>query len=98
MFGKFDKSCRLVDYIPLLEERGRAVLNAVPVKQNLSPEAYEELKANINDPQKVKEILRREAKLPPEPASKPSSEVQPPIDDPVTIKEVNLTSYDSLME
>ncbi len=40
LWGKNERSCRLVDYLELLEERGRAVLNAVPVKQNLSEEAY----------------------------------------------------------
>ena len=98
LFGKYEKSCRLVDYLELLGERRRAIPNAVPVKQNLSSEAYEELKANIDNPQKVKEILEREAKLSPEQASKPSSEEQPPIDDPVKIKKVNLKNYDSLME
>ena len=87
-----------MDYLELLGERRRAIPNAVPVKQNLSSEAYEELKANIDNPQKVKEILEREAKLSPEQASKPSSEEQPPIDDPVKIKKVNLKNYDSLME
>ncbi len=101
LWGKNQRSCRLVDYLDLLEERGRAILNAVPVKQTLSPEAYEELKANIQDRRKVMEILRREASLPPE--TEPSAEepVQAKAvvkNDPVKIKKVNLQAYDTLMQ
>ena len=76
-------------------------MNAVPVKQTLSPEAYEELKANIQDRRKVMEILRREASLPPE--TEPSAEepVQAKAvvkNDPVKIKKVNLQVYDTLMK
>ncbi len=103
LWGKNQRSCRLVDYLDLLEERGRAILNAVPVKQTLSPEAYEELKANIQDRQKVMEILRREASLPPETPPEPSTEKPAKEktvikEDPVKIKKVNLRDYDTLME
>lgn len=99
LWGKNERSCRLEDYLDLLEERGRAVLNAVPVKQNLSPEAYEELKANIQDGQKVKEILRREASLPPEEKQKNTAQEESfAKKDPVKIKKVNLKEYDTLME
>ncbi len=96
LWGKSGRSCRLADYIGLLEQRGRAVLNAVPVKQNLSEEAYEELKANINNPQKVSEILRREASLPPEEKQEQKEEL--PREDPVKIKKVNLHIYETLMD
>ncbi len=98
LFGKNKKSCRLLDYIDLLEERGRAVLNALPVKQNVSDEAYEELKANIGDPKKLLAILRREASLPPEPDPEGCSDEQIlPDDDPVKIKKVDLKAYDTLI-
>jgi len=97
LWGKNERSCRLIDYLELLEERGRAILNAVPVKQTLSEEAYEELKANINDHKKVMEILRREAGLPQEEVKEekmPQVLIKP---DPLEVKEVDLKCYDTLM-
>ena len=99
LFGKNEKSCRLIDYLPLLEERGRAVLNALPVKQNLSDEAYAELKANITCKEKVREILRREAGLPAEAKSEKVAPKQiSPNKDPVRIKKVPIYTYDSLLK
>ncbi len=98
LWGKNERSCRLADYLELLEERGRAVLNAVPVKQNLSEEAYSELRANITNPEKVREILRREASLPPEEEAGKTEKAGTFIrKDPVEIKKVDLGVYDSLI-
>ena len=103
LWGRNQRSCRLIDYLDLLGERGRAVLNAVPVKQNLSEEAYEELKANIKDSKKVNEILRREAGLPQEIVASEEATVQIKtvaelnIKD-INIKDVNIKSYDQLIE
>ena len=97
LWGKNERSCRLIDYLELLEERGRAVLNAVPVKQTLSKEAYEELKANINDHKKVIEILRREAGLPQEEIKEETTAQILTKPDPLEVKEVDLKCYDTLM-
>ena len=96
LYGKHEKSCRLEDYLPLLEERGRAVLNALPVRQNLSAEGFEELKVNIHNKEKVIEILHREAGLPfqRQEASKTTEEI---MHYPQKIREVNLQDYDSLV-
>ena len=97
--GEHQMSCRLADYVPLLEEKNRAVLNAIPVKQNLSKEAFEELKANIHNKEKVSEILRREAGLPPQVPKKGGSKQieQIAIKESPNIKQVNLGEYDQLI-
>ena len=98
LFGKNKMTCKLEHYLELLSQRNRAILNAKPVKQNLSREAFEELKANIQNKEKVQEILRREASLPPEEHSKePAKEEIKPKPDPIKVKKVNLKEYDSLM-
>ena len=99
IYGEHQMSCRLADYVPLLEEKNRAVLNAIPVKQNLSKEAFEELKANIHNKEKVSEILRREAGLPPQVPKKGGSKQieQIAIKESPNIKQVNLGEYDQLI-
>lgn len=98
LFGSHQKSLRLSDYLPLLETRWRAALDAAPVKQNLSAEAFEELKANYGNREKMNEILRREAGLPPHKTpgdESPQAEI--PINDPVTVRTVDLHPYDTLL-
>lgn len=99
LFGKHEKSCRLEDYLPLLEERSRAIFNAVPVKQHLTSDQLEELRANMSNREKVLEILRRAAKLP-QGSKEPGSEARTEevrIEDPLKIREVDLQEYDSLV-
>ena len=47
-YGKNEKVRRLIDYT-LLNERGRAVLDALPVKKNLSEKEFVDLRANIGN-------------------------------------------------
>ena len=93
LFGKHEISARLRDYLPLLETRPRSVLNALPVRQNLSNEAFDELKANIDNSDKVIEILYREAGLPYE-NKNINKQDEPMINDAYCIDEVDLTKYD----
>ena len=95
LFGTYEKSLQLKHYLPLLEMRWRAVLDAAPVKQNLSAEALEELKKNFGNHEKMKEILYREAGLPyDQKSSHPSQQSNIVINNPVNIKHVDLTDYD----
>jgi|GEM_PF-4150162 len=48
VFGQHQSQYHLSHYLPLLEVRGRAILNAAPVKQNVPPEVIDELKQYQN--------------------------------------------------
>ena len=97
LYGKNEKSCRLIDYLPLLEERGRALMDAIPIKQNVSEEAFKELMANINDKEQVKRILRREAGLPEESEEKQCTAGKMEIKESPTMECVDLHDYDELL-
>lgn len=97
LFSRNEQSLQLPHYLPLLEKRWRAVLDAAPVKQNLSEEAFEELKANYGNQKRIREILYREAEVP----YKEKREEEPTqsniiINDPVKVRNVNLQKYDEL--
>ena len=98
LFCSHVNSLTLSHYLPLLEERWRAVLDAAPVKQNLSEDAYEALKANYGNLEKMREILYRAAGIPL--ASKGDRGAQQQaelgISDPVTVKTVDIREYDNL--
>lgn len=97
LYGRCEQSLKLAHYLPLLEKRWRAALDAAPVKQNLSEEAFEELRRNYGNQKKMKEILYREAGLPVQ--EKTVEESQHPevtINDPVEIRGVDLQMYDDL--
>lgn len=86
LFGKNQHSYHLEDYMPLLEERPRAVLDAAPVKQNVPPEVLAELRANAGKRENTVRILRKYS----------SSRSQTIINDPVKVRTVDLRQYDIL--
>ena len=84
-FGHRQKIYQLEHYLPLLEHRSRAILDAAPVKQNVPPEVMEELRRMNGDHSRMISYLREFA------GSK-----GPDIKDPVKIPAVNLLQYDEL--
>ena len=93
----------LAHYMPLLKERHRAVLNAAPVRQNLTSEEFEELKANYHNQDKVYEILCRAAGVDPaldaswaKARAEEEEDGDPVIEDPVVIQDVDAGDYDGL--
>lgn len=84
-FGKHQCIYHLEHYMPLLEMRRRATLDAAPVKQNVPPEVLEELKKNSGDYSRMVDILHDFI----EPQT-------PKIKDPVKILSVDLSQYDQL--
>lgn len=87
-YGVEKTSYHLQDYLPLLEIRGRAILNAAPVRQTVPPEVMEELRANMGNQKKVREILMHAAE----------TESSVSISNPVTVIPVDLKQYDALCE
>ena len=85
-FGKHQTSYKLEHYLPLLEQRGRAILNAAPVRRTVPEAVMEELKAAESHALRM-DILRRctaaEAK-------------SPEIHDKVVVQSVDLRLYDAL--
>ncbi len=75
----------LEHYMPLLEERKRAIIDAAPVKQNVPPEVLAELRKCSGDYSRMIGILH----------SFTDTE-KPKINDPVKILEVDLRQYDQL--
>lgn len=97
LYGRDEQSLQLAHYLPLLEKRWRAALDAAPVKQNLSREAFEALKENYGNCVKMKEILYREAGLPlAGQADADTQQAEKAITDPVKVRTVDLHVYDSL--
>ncbi len=84
-FGQHQKIYHLEHYMPLLDTRRRAILDAAPVKQNVPPEVLAELRRNSNDYSRMVQILRDFV----EPET-------PKINDPVKIIAVDLSQYDRL--
>lgn len=84
-FGKHQKLYHLEHYMPLLKQRGRAILDAAPVKQNIPPEVYAELEKNSGNYSRMITILQDFIK--PE---------EPKIKDIVKIRTVDLSEYDFL--
>ncbi len=103
LHGRNEASYRLAHYLPLLKQRHRAVLNAAPVRQTLSPGEFEELKANYHNPDRAYEILCRAAGVSPAQdagwekarSGEPAGE-EPVIEDPVNIQDVDVSRYDEL--
>ena len=91
VLGKEQTSYHLQDYLPLLERRPRAVLNAAPVLQNVPPEVLEQLRQYQDDREKTRELLYTSVGLP-APNNKPIK-----IEDPVHIQTVDLHQYDLLV-
>lgn len=87
-FGKHQSVYKLEHYMPLLERRGRAILNAAPVLQNVPEDVLEQLRANAGAPKEQIRILRKccESQEPKAPA----------VTDVVPVQPVDLRRYDAL--
>lgn len=88
-FGKYQSIYRLEHYLPLLEQRGRAILNAAPVRQNLPKDVLEQLRANAADPKELMNILKRYCEI--------SEPEVPAVPDVVLVQPVDLRRYDGLV-
>ena len=84
-FGKNQSIYHLEHYMPLLEERKRAILDAAPVKQNVPPEVLKELRKYKGDYSRMIDILHNYIET-----------EKPKISDPVKIIEFDLHQYDLL--
>ena len=84
-FGRNQSVYHLEHYMPLLEMRRRAILDAAPVKQNVPPKVLAELKKNSGDYSRMIEILHDFV-----------DKSTPEINDPVKIISVDLSEYDQL--
>lgn len=84
-FGHNQNAYRLEHYMPLLETRRRAILDAAPVKQNVPPEVMEELRRNSGDYSRMVQILKGFA-----------GQGEPEIKDQVKVIPVDLAQYDLL--
>lgn len=85
-FGKHRTAYKLEHYLPLLEQRGRAILNAAPVRQNVPDAVMDELRTAENHKMRL-DILRRCV----------GAEAEAPqIQDKVLVRSVDLRLYDAL--
>lgn len=85
-FGKHQSVYKLEHYLPLLEQRGRAILNAAPVRQNLPEDVLEQLR--VCEPRERIHILRQYCGSP-EPET-------PAVKDVFPVRVVDLRRYDVL--
>lgn len=90
IMDKHQTSYRLKDYMPLLEQRDRAILDAAPVKQNIPPELFEKLEQTKNHEQKI-QLLKDFIN-----GSKTSKPKTKSIKDPVQVIHTDLSQYDAL--
>ena len=74
--------------MPLLGQRGRSILNAAPVRQNLPESIMEQLKANA--PRQRMDLLRR--------CCENLESETPTITDVVRVRPVDLRKYDALVD
>lgn len=84
------KMYHLEDYLPLLETRNRAILDAAPVKQNLPPEAIRDMENHKDNPAILIKILQKYT------WSTADHQKLPVIEDPVPVKPIDLHVYDAL--
>ena len=87
-FGKHQSIYKLEHYLPLLGQRGRSILNAAPVRQNLPESIMEQLKANA--PRQRMDLLRR--------CCENLESEAPTITDVVRVRPVDLRKYDALVD
>lgn len=85
-FGKHQSVYKLEHYLPLLEQRGRAIPNATPVRQNLPEEILEQIRTC--DPKERIHILRQYCE-----STEPKA---PVVTDTVLVRPVDLRRYDAL--
>ena len=89
IFAKNEASYQLEHYLPLLEQRRRAILNAAPVRQNVPPEIIAQLQ-KMDHPDAIK-LLREQVAV-----RENSVDREIMISDPVHIRNVDLHQYDLL--
>lgn len=87
LMGKNQTSYQLEHYMPLLEQRPRAILEAAPVKQNIPYEVLQELQQSKNTASNIIPILQYYSK---------KQSAKNDIKDVVTVKLVDLHQYDAL--
>ena len=85
-FEKHQSVYKLVHYLPLLEQRGRAILNAAPVRQNLPEEILEQIRTCA--PKERIHILRQHCES--------SEQESSTVTDLVHVRAVDLRKYDAL--
>lgn len=84
-YRKHQSIYHLEHYMPLLEERLRAIPDVAPVKQNVLPEVLEELRKNNGNYSRIASILHDFV-----------DRTKPRIQDPVKILSLDLRQYDQL--
>lgn len=99
-FKRYKSTYKLEHYLPLLEQRGRAIFKVVPVRQNLPQEFLDWLQQNTSDHKELMQLLWEcvdngwknvwESKQ-----HVPQSSV---INDIVTVAPINLSQYDCLTD
>lgn len=89
LMGENQTSYHLDDYLPLLEQRPRAIYDVAPMKQNIPCEMLQKLKEEQSSKEKVISILQCYSK-------KLLEDDSMNITDVVAVKPVDLHQYDSL--
>lgn len=87
LIGKNQTSYQLDHYMPLLEQRPRAIFDAAPVKQNIPYEVLQEIQINQKSSSNIISILHYYSE---------KQAVPKAIKDVVTVKTVDLHEYDAL--
>lgn len=97
-FKRHTPTYNLEHYLPILEQRGRAIFNAAPVRRNLPPEFLEWLTSHSTDHKELIQLLRDCVEYGWKNVWENNviANPQPAITDIVTISPVNLGKYDLL--
>ena len=97
-FKRHTPTYKLEHYLPILKERGRAVFNAAPVRQNLPPEFLEWLKGRSADHKELMRLLEECVEYGWENVWKNNTVRlnEPVIMDIVAVSHVDLRKYDLL--
>lgn len=97
-FKRHTPTYKLEHYLPILEQRGRAVFNAAPVRQNLPTEFLEWLKSHSSDHKELMRLLKDSAEYGWENVWKNNTvkPVETVITDIVAVSPVDLSKYDLL--
>lgn len=102
-YGKHQPIYQLEHYLPLLERKPRSILQAQPVKQNLSKKLLTLLESTMFPPKRLIAILKYCAENGEEAfwqhktefLAKPSADVSPA--NPITVQAVDLSQYDCFL-
>jgi len=97
-FKRHTPTYKLEHYLPILEQRGRAVFNAAPVRQNLPPAFLEWLKSHSSDHKELMQLLKDSVEYGWENVWKNNTvkPTEPVITDIVAVSPVDLSKYDLL--